>query len=475
MIEKGKGGSLLAVAQVIYMTCGYLMHIAITRLLGPDDYGTWGILLALLGWFELSLMQGFPKWTTRNIARESDEEKIQQIKSISILGQGIATLVMAILFYSLAIPFSRSLNDSALGILIKISSIDILIYGMYFLNLGIINGKKEYKRMFVLICLYAVSKTTFVTLFIYFGHGIVGAVIANILSSVTVFSLSCFWIGRISFTRSDRYRLRDFFSFGIPSTVFILGFVLLHQIDFFMLKALAPDKDVIGYYLLAMMLAKVPFYLVDATSKSLFSEMCFHASALESEKNSQVLNSYIYATLLIFSLIATVTLTSTKELILLIFPSIYLNSVPFLKILILSNVMVGGSFLMSQVLFVYKKERLASVYIFLMLVFAIPINYILIKLQGPNGAAMASAIVFLINILFITLITRHFVSIRLPWKLLLRVLPAMAATALFNVSFDPISRMGYFGELTLGTLIFGSVLWIFREPYLISTFRKIKG
>lgn len=474
MSSKMPGSGVMVVGQVVFMISGYLMHIAITRLLGPEDYGTWGILISLLIWFELSVMIGFPKWTTKQIAEDSSVSGQQQVKGISLLGQTIAALVLGCAFYILASFFSSALNDPVLELLLKISAFDIPLYGIYFVNFGIINGLKKYGPMAFLTGIYGVGKMVYVILAIYAGWGLTGAAIANVVASITVLGISFIWIGKVSFRQDGTYRLKDFFSFGIPSTIFILGFALLHQVDFLVLKSLSPDKTVIGYYLLAMMLAKVPYFIVEATSKSMFSEMSFRVGSKDTGAGNRLLNDYIYATLLIFGLIITVTLTNTRELVLLIFPEVYEASIPFLKLLIVSNSLVGMAYLLSQTLFVFNREKLSFVLIFGLLSLAFPLNFFLINHYGAIGAAFSSLTIFGVGTLIFLVVNLFLVKIRFPLRLLVSIALAAVVTALLSQTFQPLTHIGYFLKLAMSTLVFILVLLLLREPTLKQYYLKAR-
>lgn len=474
MLRKMPGSSQLIAGQIIFMIASYMMHVAITRLLGPEDYGTWGIMIALLIWFELSIMIGFPKWTTRQIAEESDEARRQQIKTVSLLGQGIAALVLGSLFYLLASLFSDALNDPALELLLKISAFDIPLYGFYFANFGIINGLQGYGRMSILTAAYGIFKMAFVVVLIVFGFGLTGAAVGNVLSSVAVLLISCLWIGKVSFKLDGQYRLRDFFSFGIPSTIFILGFALLHQVDFLVLKSISPDKRVVGFYMLAMMLAKVPYFIVEATSKSLFSEMSYQSGQDNRIESGRILNDYIYTTILIFGLIAAVTLTHTRELILLIFPAVYLDSIPFLRLLIISNSLVGLTYLLSQTLFVFDREKQSFLLIFGLLCVAFPLNFFLIKRFGPVGAAVSSLTVFGLGTVVLIVVNLIIIRVQLPLRLLLSLAVAAGVTFLLSRLLMPTSHMGYFVKLTMSTVGFLLTLLLLKEPILCRLYRSIR-
>lgn len=467
------GSGLMIAGQIVYMVSGYAMHIAITRLLGPEDYGTWGILISLLIWFELSVMIGFPKWTTKQIAEEPDDLRRQQIKTISLLGQGIAAMILGCIFYLLAASFSSALNDPALELLLKISAFDIPLYGLYFVNFGIINGLKGYRPMALLMAIYGISKAVYVAVIIFAGYGLTGAAVGNVLSSVTVLAISCVWVGKISLKLDGTYRLRDFFSFGIPSTIFILGFALLHQVDFLVLKSVSSDKHVVGFYLLAMMLAKVPYFIVEATSKSLFSEMSYQAGLRNRQESSRIMSDYIYATLLIFSLIITVTLVNSQELILLIFPATYLESAPFLKLLILSNSLVGMTYLLSQTLFVFNREKLSFILIFGLLALAFPLNVFLIERFGPMGAAISSFSIFGVGSLLFLIVNLLLVRMRVPLRLLLTISIAAAATVLLSLPFHPQNHVGYFLKPALSTTVFILTLLLLKEPTLTRLTQKL--
>jgi len=55
-------------SKLIYLFCGYIIYIVIGRVLGPNNYGIFGVVFALLNIVYLFLKSGVPQSTAKYIA-----------------------------------------------------------------------------------------------------------------------------------------------------------------------------------------------------------------------------------------------------------------------------------------------------------------------------------------------------------------------------------------------------------------------
>jgi len=139
-----RGTIYLMVSQVVFLLCGYGVHIFLAREFGPTLYGNFGVIISIIVWFELAVIRGIPTAVQNFIAK--DQKNAFAIKNFFFYVQ---LLIASILFIILLVSsplIANLLNDRSLTDFIRIAAFDLIIYALYALYVSVQNGLSEFKK-----------------------------------------------------------------------------------------------------------------------------------------------------------------------------------------------------------------------------------------------------------------------------------------------------------------------------------------
>lgn len=257
-----RGAVYMMAAQFVLLIAGYLMHAYLGRTLGPANYGAFGVVMALLVWFEVSLTGAFP-YAIRKFGAEN-RDQMPQIASTALKGQFIYSCVIFAAVEACAPWIASALGDSSLTPLIRVASLDIPVYAAYFCYLGVLNGYGIFSKQSISVMIYSGSKLIAVTCLVAMGVGVKGAFIGNAAASVLGFAAARILAGSVS--SRECYPMKKMIGFVAGTASLAVIFTFLISLDIFLVKALVRNKEMIGLYIAAATLAKAPFFLFLAIS-----------------------------------------------------------------------------------------------------------------------------------------------------------------------------------------------------------------
>ena len=213
-----KNFGILGTANFVVSIRGLLLLPLLTKILGPEQYGMWAQLSITLTLVASIAVLGLPSALVRFLAAEKVRKNIQE---------GIWSSVFSVLFISLLIVLVFSLFAGAIGEFLHVSSILISILGfiilfesinLIFLNMFRVSQQIGTYSFFIILSL--LGEVGLVGISVIWGYGLLGAVVALLLSKGIIFLLVLTIIlKRIGFVIPRFSRLREYFSFGIPTVM----------------------------------------------------------------------------------------------------------------------------------------------------------------------------------------------------------------------------------------------------------------
>ena len=124
-------GSIYALSsRIIFLVCGFTIHLFLARYLGPERYGLYGVVMSILIWVEFSVLTGIPS-TYRKVISEDGNMTDSVLHSIRKLFIPYCLFVMTV-FLLITPLVSTTFGDSRLLLLLLIAGIDIPFYGMFY-------------------------------------------------------------------------------------------------------------------------------------------------------------------------------------------------------------------------------------------------------------------------------------------------------------------------------------------------------
>jgi len=400
-------------ASLISLPLGFIVTIALGRYLGADDLGLYQMTLTIYGIVLLVAAVGIPAAMVKYVAEfKNDKTKINQIASSGVITSLLLGIGFAVLFYFSSNIFAEIFNMPRLSGLLKILSI---IFPFVLVNqalLGLLNGLREMKKHATATIIQSILMVVTTIVLIYYGFGVVGAVIGNVVSSIGG-CLYLIWISKNYFDITlEEYvpTIKKQLKFGIQTFLANAINVINYKADIILIGFFLTATDV-GHYAIAVGFSTF-FWIIPSAIQTIVNPA---TSELWANNNHSALQTMIdksmkYTACILLPIGLGVGFF-VKDVILIIFGEGFIYAVLPLQILIVGAVIfgiacksIGGS--LSSI----NRPDLTLKVTSLGAIINIILNILLIPYLGIFGAAIATTV---------SLILMSFIFVRLIIKVLL--------------------------------------------------------
>jgi stage V sporulation protein B len=257
----------LTIAEVFFNFSGYIIHSVLGRMLGPADYGRYGLIVNLTTTVVMLIGNGIPTAMSKYISGvfEKDSGLVLIIKKQAAILQTILIATVTIVFYLLAPAFSALLHDPSLTPLFRISAFILPSFAAASFYLYYYIGIHRFNLQATLKIVRSFARVIFVIGLAYF-FGVKGSVTAYIIAPASVFLtawiIDRFWVDRGFSSKSNQhFDWQKLVDYAWPVTLFMVFFQILTSLDLYMVKALLRDDRITGIYNAALTLGYIPYYL----------------------------------------------------------------------------------------------------------------------------------------------------------------------------------------------------------------------
>lgn len=325
-----RGTLLLMIGQIVFVLSGYAVNIVLSRTLGVEQYGLFGVVMSVLVWVELSVIVGIPTALQKFIG-ENNQQAYTLRRAAFDLQWKYAALIF-FLFFAAAGMVARALNDDRLAFYLRVASADIVLYALYRLFVNVHNGMRNFGRQAVASIVYALGKMAAIFLLVWQGMAVVGALIGNALGSALGLLSAVAMRTNIQPAHSAFEKTR-MIRYAAPIIVFTLLINLFLSVDLWFVKAYL-DSTAAGYYVAASTIAKAPYFLFLALSFTLLPSLANARKSQDAQRAGTLILQSTRILLGSLALMATLVMSSAGSLIELLFTELYAPAEPILNILI---------------------------------------------------------------------------------------------------------------------------------------------
>lgn len=426
-----KGGLYLALAQMVVIGTGYLIHLWVARTLGPYPYGLYGVILGVMGTVNLILTYGVSQALSKYTAERKDSFGSLFRKTLKIQ-LGLAFLVTSI-YFLLASVFSTFLSDPNIAPLVKFTAIGLPFYSIYALTIGGLNGLHLFKKQAILSTSYSLVKfVTAVALTKPFGlFGALSGFIAAPLFGL-IFGM-LYLLGRVkTATVKTSVANIDLLRFSFSFSLLFIFLHLFMNTDLFFVKALVKDVDGAGFYTAATTIARIPYFVVAALGFTLLPTVSSLTKKGAHEELKMVVSTATRIVLLILVAGLALGLPESSKIITILYSSLYSTAVVPFSVLLVALSVLAIFLLVANVVAGMGKPHLPMAVSFLAIVISGALNLFLIPKYGLVGAATATLLAAIVATLIITFYLFRKVPHPNP-KMLLRILLSGVIVLFLNI------------------------------------------
>ncbi|TSD01467.1 MAG: Uncharacterized protein Athens071425_410 [Parcubacteria group bacterium Athens0714_25] len=431
-----KSALWVVISEIIFNLSGYIIHSVVGRILGPADYGRYGLVITLTTMVIILIGNGIPTAMAKYISEifDSNPAMVLAIKRRAIFLQSIVIGSITLLFYLLSPLIARILGDPTLTHLFRISTLIIPAFAAASFYFSYYTGLHLFNLQSILKVSRSAVKVIAIVSLAYFFH-LKGSIIGYIVAPASVF-LIAWLIDKFSVTKKIRAQItaqkletasfpwQKLTNYAWQIILFFLAYELLISIDLYLVKGILHSDYQTGIYNAALTVGRIPYYIFYALTIILLPKISNStAQNNHSETNKIISQSLRIMTIL---LVPSVVLMSVfaRPIIKIFYSSQYIEaSVPmailavgvgFLTIFYVMSFVSNGAGKTKQPMFIS---------IFGLIVNTI-LNYILIKKYALIGSAIATSVSsFIVMLIALYFIHRDF-GITLKMKNYLKIISA---------------------------------------------------
>jgi stage V sporulation protein B len=446
------------IGQVVFVLSGYAVNIVLSRVLGVEQYGVFGVVMSVLVWVELSVIVGIPTALQKFIGE--DHAHAHALRRAAFAMQvKYSTLVFLLLFLTAGL-LADLLNDHSLAFYLRVASVDIVLYALYRLFLNVHNGMKNFGKQTLASMVYAVGKMAAIFALVWRGAAVAGALVGNAVGSALGLAAAVFLKPGIA-PAAGVFEKGKIIRYAVPIIFFTLLMNLFLSLDLWFVKAFL-DNAAAGYYAAASTIAKVPYFLFLALSFTLLPSL---AKAMKQEDAPRVQHLVWQSTrilLVSLSFISVLVISSAAALIELLFTELYAPATAILQIQI-----CGLSFLTVFMVFATMlnvEDRPAASLGIASVVVAInlALNFWWVPRWGNAGAAWAMTCSTFTGTLWAGVAVYRKFAVALSLRALMRIIAAATvAFVLGKLAPDTISLLLL--KYAIMTAAFGGMLVVLGE------------
>jgi len=470
----------LMLSEIIYNASAYVIHSGMGRILGPAEYGRYGIVVTLTTMIVVLIGQGVPTAMAKYLGEIYDTKigLIPIIKRQTAKIQFVLIGGVTVIFFLLAPVISSILNDQTLTPLFQLSSLVIPAFALASFYFYYYTGLHEFKTQAWLKTSRSVARLLFILglalLLKAKGYALQGAIVGYVLAPLSIY---------FEATALDKFRRvkaegsfdwRKLLHYAWPMTLFLIAYEFLITIDLYLVKGILRDDRLTGLYNGAITVGRIPYFLFYALTIIMLPAVSKSTSS-ENHAETKKLVSQSLRLMVMFLLPIAILMSVYSAPILQIFygkkflgaavpMSILMSGVAFLTVFYVMAFALNGAGRVKAPMWI----ALAGLAVNILL------SYVLIQKYALVGAAVATSITSFVAMALVLVYSYNFFGYLFRFSSFVKIVFASAVMYFVSRFFPP----AHYAFILWSTILFAvyiSLLYIFREfgPREIASVRQM--
>lgn len=379
--------------KVLFVLSGYIIHIVIGKVFGPELYGVFGIILTINNINYLLLNNGLRQ--AASVAISKDKYNIYSIVKKCIIIQLLISFILFLLNVALSDYVGVIFNDNRFINYVRFSSIIIPFVGLYFVFTGILNGQKCFAKETTLMNIYAILRLSGIALIFFIFKDKIYGIITGFIFAAFICSILGLWFVRGNFRalgNSKEITYKELWNFAFPIIIFFAGTNLLMNIDSIIVKKAMIDNYIVGIYTAAVNIGKAPYFFAFSFAAVLLPYVSEAYNKGNLDKARDIIRQIVSLIFVIASPVLVLVSLTSKEIIMIMYSEQYVNAAQPMSILLFSMVFLVTMVIFNIILSGVNKQKISIYIIFIVLAIDVMLLNFLVNVYGLVGAALSNLI-----------------------------------------------------------------------------------
>lgn len=399
----GKDTLYMIFAQILFVASATAVHIGLARILGPEPYGEFGVIMSLLTVLEVLLAKGVRDSVTKHTAEFP--ERSSAIKRQGLIIGAIFGGLVFVLYLLAAKPIAFAFHNANLTRPIRISALIIPLISLYSVLIGHLSGRRLFGRRALATNVQSLGKVAGVYVLALMGFGVQGAVSGYVISHALAL-LAAFYCSRDRRQESGAFPTSQLIFFALPVVGFSILLSVLMNLDIFLVKALIKEGQAAGFYAAALAMTRPPYFVSFAFAFTLLPLISHLTSLNHLQEASRYINKSLRYLLILLVPLAFFTNSMSGPILQLIYSSRYLPAARPLGILIFGIIFLTFFSVLTAVINGSGKPKTSMALASAILPLDFILNWLLIPRFGLSGAAAATALASLAGMIGAALVVQ---------------------------------------------------------------------
>jgi len=455
----------LTIAEVFFNLSGYIIHASLGRMLGPADYGRYGLIITLTTMIIMLIGNGIPTAMSKYISGifETYPGLVLKIKKQAAILQTILIGLVTLIFFLAAPWIAKLLRDETLIPLLRISALIIPSFSAAAFYLYYYIGIHRFNLQSTMKIIRSFARVILVIGLAYF-FGLKGSISAYILAPAVVFmsawAIDFFWVDRHFPKNSEvSFDWKKLLNYAWPVTLFMLFYELLISLDLYFVKALLEDDRLTGIYNASLTVARIPYYLFYALTMVMLPSISRSTTQGDKVETSRIITQTFRMMIMLLIPIAICMIVYADPLIRFFFGGRYVGAVQSMQILTPGVIFLTIFYVMCFALNGAGKVKIPMYTALFGMILNAILNYIFVLKYGISGSALATTITSVLITMFILIYAQKFFCQLIKFRQLFNFL--LTGFIIFLISF-------FFPPQKWIFILWGLILSIFYLMVLIA-------
>jgi O-antigen/teichoic acid export membrane protein len=469
----GKDSLKYLLSRIIPAIIAFISILFFTKLLGPQKYGDYSIILGIISIFVIFTQSWIENSTIRFYPHGKNNTQVSNFVKTIIVAL-IFDIILFTIFFLIAILILNANNSykyyvtPALFGMLSFWSMTLV----HTLN-SVYRARQEAKNYTINIILFSVGKFTFAITLIYLVSKSIEMIFLGIFLSGIIITLMMFRNLenkiKISIGKFSKEKLIECFSYGWPLTLVMISSWILSLFNQYVLKINFSSVEV-GIY-------SATYNLTDKSMQFLFMGLMLAVypalvKAWEikgKEFTAILLRKFIRYYFILCLPVITGWILLGKPILNIFTSEDFRTGVEIIPYIGASSFLLGLNQYFTKPIELEKKTKLLAKIMISAGLINVILAFILIPMYGMKGAALSTLIAYIYLTIVNLVISKRFLKYRLPSSSIIKI---VIATGVMGVTLFILKRYIVFNLIHLVLIISFAVIVYFLALYLLGDIHK---
>jgi stage V sporulation protein B len=458
----------VTLSEVIYNLSAYVIHSGMGRILGPAEYGRYGIVVTLTTMIVVLIGQGVPTAMAKYLGEIYDTKMglIPTIKRQTAKIQFALIGSVTVLFFLLSPVISWLLRDPSLTNLFRLSSLVIPAFALASFYFYYYTGLHRFNTQAWLKTIRSVARLGFILGLAYYlkarGLALEGAIVGYVFAPFFVFIAATIFDPYKKLKPEGTFPWRKLLQYAWPMTLFLIAYEFLITIDLYLVKGILRDDTLTGLYNGAITVGRIPYFLFYALTIIILPAVSKSTSSNNHAETKKLIGQSLRLMVMFLLPIAILMAVYSQPILQIFYGKKFLGAAGPMSILMGGVTFLTIFYVMAFALNGAGKVKAPMFISFAGLATNIVLSYFFIHQYGLTGAAVATSITSFVAMVLVLAYSYNFFGYLFKFSSFVKIIIA-SAIMYFVSTFFPGEHYAFILWSAVLFAIYIFLLYIFCE------------